>query len=116
MKISNIIQIILTILLLSVGQILFKMVADKINPNHSIVSTITNPLLILALAVYGVATLLWIFSLRNVPLSLAYPFAALAFVFVPVMAHFALSEPLKAKTFYGFILILAGVTISTIEF
>ena len=81
-----------------------------------IVSTITNPLLILALAVYGVATLLWIFSLRNVPLSLAYPFVALAFVFVPVMAHFALSEPLKAKTFYGFILILAGVTISVIEF
>jgi undecaprenyl phosphate-alpha-L-ara4N flippase subunit ArnE len=115
MKISNIIQIIFTILLLSVGQILFKMVADKINPNQSIVSTLTNPLLMLALAVYGVATILWIFSLRNVPLSLAYPFAALAFIFVPTMAHFTLSEPFKAKTFYGFILILAGVTISTIE-
>lgn len=111
----KIIQIILTVMLLSVGQIFFKMAADRIGQNPTLLGTVTNPVLIAALGIYALATVLWVLALRGTPLSFAYPFAALAFLFVPIMTHFTLGEPLRMNHFYGFVLILSGVWISVRE-
>ena len=112
MGIYAIFQLAGTVLLLSVGQVLFKIAATQIVLSNSIWSSLRNPTLLVALGVYGFATVLWILVLRTIPLRLAYPFVAMAFVFVPIMAHFALAEPLKINTFIGFILILSGVWVS----
>lgn len=113
MSSANLMLIVFTVVLLSVGQILFKIAANRLNaaPSFS-VGALFDGTVILALAIYGVATVLWILSLRTVPLRLAYPFAGLAFVFVPLMSHFFLAEPLKPSTFVGAALILAGVWVS----
>lgn len=113
MTIANLALIVLTVFLLSAGQILFKLAANGLNAAPSFhVSALFDRHVILALLVYGVATVLWILSLRTVPLRLAYPFAGLAFVLVPLMSHFFLAEPLKPSTFIGAALILAGVWVS----
>ena len=71
-----------------------------------------NTWLYVALAVYGLATVVWVALLRQVPLQLAYPFVALAFFFVPILAHWFLGEALRWQSFLGAAFILAGVWIS----
>lgn len=62
-----------------------------------------------SLAIYGEATLLWIYVLKTVPLSYACSFMALTYVIVPVLAHLWLGEPLTAKYVLGKGLVIAGL-------
>ncbi|MBI2769640.1 MAG: EamA family transporter [Burkholderiales bacterium] len=81
----------------------------------SLAQVALNKYLIAAVLVYGVATALWVSLLREMPLTVAYPFAALAFFFVPVMGHLLLDEPLRWQTLLGAAVISAGVWISSLE-
>ena len=58
------------------------------------------------------ATVLWVYVLRTVPLSAAYALFALAFVIVPLLAHFVLGEPLTANVLVGGVVIVAGILIA----
>ena len=110
----QIIFIIITITLLSFGQVLFKLASEKINFSYKSILTdlIINPNFLIALFVYGIATLLWLFVLKITPLKIAYPFAALAFIIVPVLSFFFFGEMLNWNTFVGALIILLGVYIS----
>ena len=68
--------------------------------------------MILALMLYGLTTILWVFVLRSVPLSAAYPIYALVFVLVPVAAHFLFGEALSWNTVIGGAIIMLGVVIA----
>jgi drug/metabolite transporter (DMT)-like permease len=59
--------------------------------------------------VLGCSTLLWTWILRSVPLSSAYPFMALAFVFVPIICYLFLGETISQRQMAGATLIVAGV-------
>ena len=110
MSISQVILIFLTVVLLSIGQVLFKLAAMDIkNVNFF---SILQPKLILALCLYGVATIMWIAILRHTPLRLAYPFVALAFLIVPVLSWLWINEPISVNAFVGGAVILIGVWIS----
>ena len=76
-----------TVFMLAVGQVLFKFAANGIDIAQKgfVGAVLLNKWLIVALVVYFVATVLWLLVLRKVPLKLAYPFVALAFIFVPVL-------------------------------
>jgi len=105
--------VILTVFALSTGQILFKLAATSISlTNQNLLIGLLNTKLIAALAVYFIATIMWLFVLRGVPLKVAYPFAALAFFLVPIMAHFFLGEELSWNTFAGAAFIAIGVWVS----
>jgi len=105
--------VVFTVLALSVGQILFKLAARDMRPGDPWLEQVAlNAWLYVALAVYGVATIVWVLLLRHVALQLAYPFVALAFFFVPLLAHWILGEALRWQTFAGAGLILLGVWIS----
>lgn len=71
-----------------------------------------NSKLIIALIVYAAATATWVAVLRITPLTLAYPFAALAFVIVPVLSHYFIGEPIKLNTLVGAAIIFLGVIVS----
>ncbi len=64
---------------------------------------------IAALCIYGAATVLWVWVLRFIPLNVAYPVYALAFIIVPVASYFLLTEPIGLKHLLGGLLIVAGV-------
>ena len=97
-------------ILLSFGQILFKKAAMT-GQGRGFLESFTNGWMIVALLSYIAATVLWIWILRTVPLSVAYPFAALAFILVPVAALFFFGEPLNWRHAMGGVLIVAGILI-----
>ena len=101
--------------LLAIGQVLFKVAAMQWRVDGWSWTTLRNFLsgpMLVALAVYAVATLLWVFVLRFVPLVAAYPIFSLAFILTPVVAHFALGEPLSLRTLIGGAVIVAGVVVA----
>jgi drug/metabolite transporter (DMT)-like permease len=99
------------VVLISVGQMLFKKAASQIVEVSDAYQWLFNGWLIGALLLYGVTTLFWVWILRHAPLHLAYPFMGLAFLFVPLLGAAYLGEPLSSKTLVGGILILAGIAI-----
>lgn len=98
----------LTAFLMAVGQILFKVGADRLVDFH-LRSFLTNPFIIFAILIYAFTILIWIYVLRLLPLSVAYPINSLAFIFVPLAAYFFLEESINIFSFIGGILIISGI-------
>jgi drug/metabolite transporter (DMT)-like permease len=114
MSIFQLSLILFTVLLLSVGQILFKLASDDIVLNAAgLLPSLLSFKLVVAFTVYSIATILWLVALKDTPLRVAYPFAALAFFIVPTLAHFLLGEALGWNTYVGAGIIALGVVIST---
>lgn len=105
--------LILTPIMISCGQVLFKLTSEKLeSSNAPFYAVFYNPLFILALAIYGSATLLWLYVLKTVPLSYAYSFMALTFVMVPLLAIFFLGESVNIKYVLGAGLIISGLVLT----
>jgi drug/metabolite transporter (DMT)-like permease len=68
--------------------------------------------MITGVAIYAVATLLWVWILRVVPLNLAYPLMGLAFVIVPAMSALFLGESLRPNMLIGGLLITIGIYVA----
>jgi len=116
MSISQVVFISLTVLALATGQILFKLASASVEFSMAgLVNAMVNVKLIIALIVYAGATVLWLFALKTTPLSIAYPFTAMAFFIVPVLAHYFLNETLSWNTFAGAALIAVGVWVSVYQ-
>ena len=106
----------ITVLSMSVGQVLFKVASSKLALNHSgFIRSLLNPTVITALVVYAIATIMWLLVLKQTPLQIAYPFAALAFVFVPFLAYYLLHEPMPWSTLAGALVICLGFSISSLR-
>lgn len=110
MSFNQIMLILLTVLLISVGQVLFKWAA--MDMKNIDISSLLQPKLILAFFVYTTATLLWIYILRHTPLRIAYPFVGLAFLIVPVLSWYWMDEQISLNTIVGGAAILIGIWIS----
>jgi drug/metabolite transporter (DMT)-like permease len=102
-------------LMLAVGQLLFKLTAARsptIERLADLRHVLSDPILWLALLLYGLATVLWVFLLQRVALIHAYPFAALAFVLVPFGAAAFFGERLSGGVLLGSVLIVAGIAVT----
>jgi drug/metabolite transporter (DMT)-like permease len=98
---------------LTAGQILFKRSAQQVDLSGSwVLALMRLPSMWAALALYGAATLLWVRILATVPLSRAYPFAAVAFVLVPAAGFLLFNEPINGRYAFGAALIVAGVIVA----
>lgn len=102
-----------TPLLIAAGQVLFKLTSTTTGEFglRGLAQLLVNPLLITALAVYGVGTVIWIFVLKAVPLTIGYSFMALTFCFVPLLASIFLGEALTLRYFVGAFLIVGGMVV-----
>jgi undecaprenyl phosphate-alpha-L-ara4N flippase subunit ArnE len=115
MPLRSLLLTVATVLMIAIGQLLFKSAASQWNVDGFTWKTAAgflSPLMISALALYGVATVLWVYVLRTVPLSAAYAVFALAFLIVPILAHFMLDEPLTPNVLIGGAVIVAGIFIA----
>ncbi len=102
------------ILLLSAGQVLFKLSAQTTPALDSLAalrSLALNPWLWAALLVYALGTVVWILILQRLPLSLAYPFVSAVFVIVPLAGAWLFHEPLNLRYLAGLALIMVGVAL-----
>jgi multidrug transporter EmrE-like cation transporter len=103
---------------MATGQVLFKLGATRAAPATDLdgwISLIFQPIVITALALYGAATFLWLWLLQKIPLTTAYPFAALAFVLVPFGGWLFFNESINIKYLGGVSLILAGVILTSLS-
>jgi drug/metabolite transporter (DMT)-like permease len=101
---------------MATGQVLFKLGALKAPPAEGLggwVSLVLQPVVLTALALYAASTLLWLWLLQRIPLTTAYPFAALAFLLVPFGGWLFFKEPLNARYLFGVALILSGVIVTS---
>jgi len=94
------------------GQLLFKRglsSATLVPTIGSVLQTIFIPTVFLGFFIYGMSSIVWLFVLQKLPLSVAYPSLALTYVIV-VMASFVLfKEPLTVDKIVGVLLISIGV-------
>lgn len=107
-------KLILFVLMMSGGQILFKLAATRgpaMTDLGSAFTVLTNGITLTALMLYGLATVLWIHLLQQLPLSLAYPFVAAAFVIVPIAAFLLFREPIGLRYMIGAGFIFVGIVI-----
>lgn len=103
---------ILCVLGIAGGQILFKLSASHMQKSGSIFDLRTLSILLVALALYGVTTLAWVWVLQKIELGRAYPFMALAFVLVPIGSHFVFGERFQVQYFIGVAIIMAGILVT----
>ena len=97
------------------GQFLFKTVGLAMRGlplRDGAMRVLQLPALYAALAVYGGATLLWIWILSRVPLIEAYPWVAIGMVLVPLIGWFVFNERVAPLFWLGVALILAGVLLT----
>ena len=102
-------------LLLSSGQILFKIAASGINSLDNqesfVLRLIYQPAFWGACFIYGVTTVLWVWLLTRMPMSIAYPFVTFALIIVPLLSSRFFAESLSIQYWVGAGLIVAGACI-----
>lgn len=101
-------------LLMVCGQILFKLgsTGKTISKATDIISLLFSPIILLALAVYGLTTLLWLYILSRVKISYAYPIQALAFPIVLIVSALIFHEEIPINRWLGVAIIVIGVYVA----
>ena len=97
------------VVIISAGQMLFKLASAHFDFRRPFADPKGLWILVIALILYGFATLLWVAALRTAPLSRIYPITALAFV--PLGSLLILKEPLSLQYWLGACLIIAGMAV-----
>jgi drug/metabolite transporter (DMT)-like permease len=105
--------ILLCVAVMTIGQILFKQVALNYNKTGNILEWGVFGMLVLAGVLYLTSSGLWVWALRSVEISKAYPYFALGFVFVPLLGAWLFGEVLSLKYALGVVLIMAGVVLTS---
>jgi multidrug transporter EmrE-like cation transporter len=99
----------------SVGHLSLKLAARTLQPiagwQGLMTATVLNPWLIAGISLHVLALGLWVVGLRQVELSVAYPFIALGLVLVTLLSWGVLDERLVVTHWLGLALITAGVLV-----
>ena len=109
--------IILTVLLGSSGQLLMKKGALEVGevlvePSELLplaVRAVTTPVILLGLAMWVLAALLWLYVLTRVDLSFAYPMLSLGYVIVFAGSWILFKEPVSLVRVVGAVIVVIGV-------
>lgn len=101
------------VVVMTIGQVLFKQVAINYNKYGNIFDISVFGLLVIAGSLYVTSSGLWVWALRSVEISKAYPYFALGFVFVPMLGAWLFNEELTIRYGLGVLFIVIGVAITS---
>jgi len=114
MTLINALLILLNTLILVSGQFLWKIGMTNRSVSFDSIGAIfrvmISPYILSGLFLYGMATVLWLFILTKVPLSVAYPIQSIAYILAVFGAYFFFQEEITLWKVIGVILIMAGVS------
>jgi drug/metabolite transporter (DMT)-like permease len=65
-------------------------------------------MIVIALGIYGLSMVLWIWVLSKVDLSVAYPFVGVSFILTMAFGYFLLGENVTSTRLLGTVLIAVG--------
>lgn len=97
---------------IAAGQILFKLSAASMHRAENIFDKRSLIILFIALALYGITTLAWVWVLQKIELGRAYPLMALAFVLVPIGSYFIFGERFNFYYVTGVAIIMLGILLT----
>ena len=111
---TDVMILILYTLGISLGQVQFKIAADHARQHAAqgfTAAMLGNLHFYGAIVLYAALTVVWVWLLTRIPLSRAYPFVVLSFVFTPLLAAMLFGEALNLWYFAGLALILSGLAL-----
>jgi multidrug transporter EmrE-like cation transporter len=100
------------------GQTLLKLGMNRVGPIgrqrlrtpvRLAVDVASVPVVWAGLILYALSAALWVLALATVPLSIAYPFLGLSYVFIAGVSVIALGEWLTPAQWLGILLVVFGV-------
>jgi len=97
---------------MAIGQTLLKLAADTSKIETAPLGGLLNRYFFIAVTLYAILTIIWIWLLRYIPLSRAYPFAALVFIFTPVLASFFFGDNISWVNGLGMFFIVCGLVLA----
>jgi drug/metabolite transporter (DMT)-like permease len=97
--------ILLSIVIIAVGQTLSKLGAQHLEAHHQII----NIFIISGYCLLILRGVVWIWVVRYFKLSLAYPFISITYVFILLISHYFFHEPLTVQKIIGAFLLVGGV-------
>jgi uncharacterized membrane protein len=101
-------------LMLASGQVFWKLSLGKQELTadfRAILTILVRPMFLAGIALYGLATVLWIYLLSKHELSYIYPMIAFAYVFGVILSVLVLKENLSLMRSLGILLVVAGVAV-----
>ena len=105
---TAIILVILSTLFISVAQVFYKLAAEGLIFNLSL---IYNYHLFIGLFLYAIAAVLLILALKRGELSVIYPMIAVSYLLVVILSYFIFGESINLFRWLGILLIFAGVAV-----
>jgi drug/metabolite transporter (DMT)-like permease len=100
--------------LLVAGQVFFKWGLESLKGGltlSNLVPLFLNPWILLGLALYVLATVVWFYVLSKLPLSVAYPLQSFSYVLGLLASRFVLHETVHWSRWAGVLIILIGVAV-----
>ncbi|OGK23212.1 hypothetical protein A3H80_04770 [Candidatus Roizmanbacteria bacterium RIFCSPLOWO2_02_FULL_37_19] len=105
--------LVLAIILLSAGQLLLKKGVIDAPPQgtlQSVVTTLLNPYVIAGYFFYGVSSIVGLYVLKQLPISVAFPAMSTTYIIIVFTSALWFKEPLTSYKLIGVALILFGVS------
>lgn len=102
----------ISILISSVSQIMLKKSAQKKYPSK--IKEYLNPTVIIAYGLFFGCTLITMYALKVVPLSMSPILESTGYIFVAILSFFFLKEKLTKRQLIGMLLIIAGIAVYSI--
>lgn len=100
------------------GQLILKYAISRLSLDMSetgpvgyYVRLFTTPIVLLGFLMYGLSSLVWLFILSKLPLSLAYPLVAMGYVLVVFFSWLLLREHVSITRMIGVAVICLGVAL-----
>ena len=101
-------------LISSFSQIMLKKSAQKTYPSK--IREYLNPIVIIAYGLFFGCTLLSLYALKVVPLSMSPILEASGYIFVAVLSFAFFKEKLTKKQLVGMVLIIGGIVVYSLKF
>ncbi|NLP44417.1 MAG: EamA family transporter [Peptococcaceae bacterium] len=102
----------------SIGQFLLKLASGELKVGGGLwqlALSFINFKMIVAITCFVTSMILWVFVLRKLELSIAYPMVSLGYVFVMLLSFYFLQEQIYLTKLLGTALIVVGVIVLNIK-
>lgn len=96
----------------SVSQVMLKIAANRTYDKK--IKEYLNPIVITAYGIFFVSTLLTMYALKFVPLTMSPIIESTSYIFVPVLGVFMLREKISRRRWLGMGIMLVGIFVFTL--
>jgi undecaprenyl phosphate-alpha-L-ara4N flippase subunit ArnE len=115
MTIANFFICILCAAAVTAGQILMKVAGNSWGEANTFFNYRTMFWTFLAFSIYAGSSVVWLYVLRQIPLSQAYPLMSLTFLLVPIASAIVFSETYSWINVVSSLVIMFGISINAIS-